>query len=178
MKRGQTVAPESLVKLIPHLLITVLLLAIIFSLYQSFFAKAKTPAEQDFQRILSEVDELIAKPFLEPDCIRVPIQAKSALNIVTYPSTYPNLPARCQKNACICLYATKEGGQYTETCKPYPSISAPCRGDTLKACMSSSQRPILREGDSVVTIERSLDGLIIGGSDVPCTGGRLPNALT
>ncbi|VVB81067.1 Uncharacterised protein [uncultured archaeon] len=81
-KKGQ-VSLEALVKFIPHLLITIGLLAIAVYVILIFTATEKTPEEQDFQRILAEADELISVEYKEPQSIIVPVQVTSPLDIVT-----------------------------------------------------------------------------------------------
>lgn len=159
-KKGQ-VSLEALVKFIPHLLITIGLLAIAVYVILIFTASEKTPEEQDFQRVLAEIDELISAEYKEPQAITIPIQKTSPLDIVTYPGMSAETPKQCQKQSCICLYYTKEN-KIKEICKMYSQIKSQCNiqqcGDI---CFPSVKRLSLQKGETTATITRGCHELTI-----------------
>ena len=168
MKKGE-VSFEALVKLIPHILITVGLLFILVMFVASFYAKQKSPEEQDFQRIITELDELLDRSFVGNELsIRVPVQAKSVLDMIMYPAE--DAPPICQKKSCVCLYQQKDGQIYP-TCKTLPKITGRCREDQLgdcrveanSLCFDRERRARMNPTDKVVTVSRTCEGVKIYG---------------
>jgi len=160
MKRGE-ITLEALVKLIPHIMITVLLIAIFTSLILIFMAKEKSPEEQDFQRILAEVDDLIDVDYLEPETIVVPVQSDSPLKLSFYPKTSKTLPVSCQKQTCICLIHTKKN-KIVETCKIYSEIKGTCGTDKCgDICFSKTTTLAIKPDVTSVTITRGCHELTI-----------------
>ena len=159
-KKGE-VSLEALVKLIPHILITIGLAAIAVYVILIFTATTKTSEEQDFQRVLAEVDDLIQSEFVNPQAITVPIQAESALKITTYPAGSVDLPKQCQGQSCICLYAVKES-KLIATCKLYTQIARRCGTDKCgDLCFSSVKTLSLPPGQTTVTVTRGCHELSI-----------------
>ncbi len=159
-KKGE-VSLEALVKFIPHLLITIGLIAVSVYVILIFTAREKTPEEHDFQRILAEVDDVVASKFVTPQSIIVPIQGTSALRIVTYPGISSETPVQCQQQSCICLYSTKES-KIIATCKIYSQISSRCRTDQCgDVCFPSIKQLSLSPGQTAATVTRGCHELTI-----------------
>lgn len=159
-KRG-VVSLEALVKFIPHLLITIGLLALFVAMVAIWTATPKTTEEQDFRRILAEVDEFAETEYSAPEIVRVPIDSESVLRIVTYPGNAQDLPQQCQRQSCICLYYAKES-KLIERCKMYSEIKSGCQFDECgPVCFGEVKQLSLKPEDTVVAVTRGCNEITI-----------------
>jgi nitrogen fixation-related uncharacterized protein len=157
MKKGVLISWNKLVEAIPYIVVFVGLIALFWALGTGFFSKPRSPAEQDFARIIRDLDDLLAQRYIAPDSITVPVQITSVLDIVMYPKGAS--PKSCQGKACICLYETK-GGKYVEHCKIY-DFSNVCPSECGPVCLTQVQRLSLLPGDSSVTVSRGCNDISI-----------------
>ena len=158
-----TIAPESLVKLIPHLLLTIGLIFILSTLYSSFFAKEKSPDEQDFNRIVEELKSMLERQ-KDTDCIRVPVRSGSALLVSVNPKGSLAAPAGCAGDACLCHTPVKEGSTGKLNCVRFTKI-VDC--SQTNACFKLSKTLLMNEGDTVVTIIKDVAGIELE-PNAPC----------
>ena len=158
MNKKGVISLEALVKLIPHLLITIGLLTVLVVMLAIFFTREKTPEEQDFQRIIAEVDELVKTPYKGSEFVSVPIKKESKLSIIIYPAG--KSPAKCEDKSCICQTIQKDGG-YVENCKVYNKISNVCKEECGGICFSSVKRIIIAPEATTVTIARGCNEITI-----------------
>lgn len=160
-KRGQTLSLKWLVEHIPVILVVIVLIAVLAAAILIFTSTPKTPAEQDFQRITGEIDDLIKMPYTRPLDITTPVIPLEPYKIVFYPSTDPDLPKRCQGTACICLYEVKEN-QYVETCKKYEKITPKCETSQCGGiCLETRQTIDLGPSKNTVAIVRNCNAIFI-----------------
>jgi len=110
-----------LVESIPGIIVLILLLSTIAALIY-LFVYQENPEEQDFKRILGDIDAILEQGELTSPR-PVPIQSESPLVIVMYPDKYPNAPQQCEQEPCICLHTS--GDERAVKCKQYPQLQ-PC----------------------------------------------------
>lgn len=146
MKKGQLLAFEALVKLIPHIIVLIVVIAVLVLFVNVFLAKDVTPEMKDFERILSEVDYLMKQPNSgEAQTITVPVQRDSNLNM--HFLTPGNMVNQCNKKACLCLNSDK--GAF---CKVYPDFTEEC---TLNCNVCSIEVFPIRNEKTKVKITRA-----------------------
>jgi len=155
MKKG-VLAWDKLVEAIPYIVVFIGLIALFMMLLYGWIGTPRSSSEQDFVRIVGELDELLAGK--GQGSIDVPIQAESGLNIVIHPKGAS--PARCQGQACICLYETKEN-KLVEHCKMYKQISNVCATECGPICQTEVRRVSLMPGDTSVTVARGCNDISI-----------------
>lgn len=148
MKRGLIVL-KALVKLLPTLLISIALIAILYSLISSL-TSSKTPEEQDFERIVNEMDELIKNP----GEITVPLANPNGLLLRFF--TKENSPPVCKNNPCVCVEYRKDG-EPKHKCKQYKLST--CE-DCSKACITQQPPIVLLSERKSITLTRRCNEVV------------------
>lgn len=156
MKRGKkgAISLETLVKFIPHIIVTLVVLAVFGGLLITFITKPMTTEMKDFERIIAEIDYLKEQPYTGiPQTITVPVQKESPLDLYFFPAFTGDAPLECKNNACICLY-TKD----SRICKAYPDIERTC--DTCGPICLDTKKHIIRTSPTKLTIMRDCNEII------------------
>ncbi|RMD58273.1 hypothetical protein D6825_01375 [Candidatus Woesearchaeota archaeon] len=109
MKKGQFAVFELLLKFLPHILVALILLSILVGLY-NLFGPSKSPAEQDFERVIGEVKSL------ESGKIVVPLQGGEAYTLFAYSKGSFGAQKLCSGSACLCLF---EDELHRTSCKSF-----------------------------------------------------------
>ena len=153
-KKGALITLEAIVKLLPHILLTIAALAILFGMIAMIFIKEKTPAETDFKRVKEEFDILVKREYKSPISFEVPLTAQTSYRIILY-NRY-EAPKVCMKQSCLCLYDYNSEKQlYVETCVPYDKLAGECTGDCNEPCVpATNQVEIIKERTFTLRILR------------------------
>lgn len=154
MKKGD-VSLQSLVKLIPHLLLTIGLVYILYLLSSSFFSKELSPDEQDFNRIVEELKSMLDRK-QDTDCIRVPVRSGSALLVSVNPKGSLAAPPGCSGDACLCHAPVRDGEVGKLNCVRFAKIDDCSESND---CFKISRPLTLSETDTVVTIIKDVAGI-------------------
>ena len=103
MQKKGLINLEALVKLLPHLAMTVLGIFVLASLITVFWLPKKSPAEGDFARIMGEVQDLVNAQ--SGRSITVPLNPQAKFNLlVQSPDSTATISPRCPaKTACMCV---------------------------------------------------------------------------
>ncbi len=112
---------QALIKALPHVMVTVALISILF-IYgiKPFLWPNLTPAQQEFEIFMRDLEAVINAPTIQ---IQIPsvLTAKDKYRLRVYPAGYQGSPTRCQGKSCVCLYEERDTTPY-ETCRQYPEI--------------------------------------------------------
>ncbi len=133
MKKGSMISLEALVKLIPHLILTIAIMVVIGMFVYYLLYPPLTDPQKDFKRLTEDFEAVMKVETGGEFTIRSPMQAKALYTIFVYPKTddVSEIPPRCKKQSCICIMEIKGGAPF-ETCKAYPDLKkcpgtdAPC----------------------------------------------------
>jgi len=150
MKKGALISLEALVKLIPHLLLTIGLLFLIGMIMYSLLFPPLTEPQKDFKRLTEDVEDIIENAVQTPQLrITTPMIAKAGYTIAIHYKDSPILPPRCKGAACLCLYEIYQGKKQ-ETCKQYPDFTA-CSETTYQCgktlCFSKQPQIVVAAGE-------------------------------
>ena len=135
MKKGSIFTLERLVSLVLAVMGIIAILLILVGILNWTLKGQKTKEDRNFERILNAMDAIL-KNFetkTQHGTISVPIDVKH-LSILFYSNTDSELPKKCKKQACLCMYSIVEN-QMKETCRNYDFKSeykTPC-GKTICA---------------------------------------------
>lgn len=157
-KRGE-ISLEALVKMIPHLILTLALFIVIGMFVYQMMTPQLTEPQKDFYRFAKDVEGTIEAAKDTPTLqIKTPLQAKAGYTIATYPAGSPVSPPRCNEQACMCLYEVDEGRKL-ETCKQFTNL-IPC-DETSYTCgvdlCFNSQTVVEVTKDEPKTVSINLD---------------------
>lgn len=136
---------ETLVKLIPYVIIILVLCAAIYALYEIFYAKQEsTPAINDLDRAAAILKQL------SPYDVSSVFTTTKGHDFILYAKDHPDLPAQCSAEACLCVI---ESGGMT-TCRALPEVVKECKESMCefeKMCFNpeslSASVSISRQGD-------------------------------
>lgn len=157
-KRGQ-LSLEWLVSNIPQIIIMVILFGAFVLLILIFTSEEPDKERQDFNRIIAEVTEFTKTDYVGEESIRVPVDSKSPLNIITYPAGKG--PDVCQGLSCICLVFRK-GDKLKTECEVYQDIKNTCKADECGDLCFSKTRTLTLDRDSTsVTVTRTCHEIIL-----------------
>lgn len=123
MKKGSLISLEALVKLIPHLILTIAIMVVIGMFVYYLLYPPLTDPQKDFKRLTQDIEAVMKVETGGEFTIRSPMQAKASYTLFVYPKTddVSEIPPRCKKQSCICIMEIKEGAPF-ETCKAYPDL--------------------------------------------------------
>lgn len=156
MKKGM-ISWNKLIEAIVYGVVLVGLIAFFWMLGSGWLGQQRSPAEQDFARIIREVDDELTKRYVAPESVGAPVQGSSALDIVMYPKGAS--PKDCQGKACICFYETKDN-KLLEHCKMY-DFSNTCSSECGPVCLTEVKRLSLPPGVTQVTVSRGCHDISI-----------------
>ena len=144
MKKGSLISLEALVKLIPHLILTIAIMVVIGMFVYYLLYPPLTDPQKDFKRLTQDLEAVMKAETGGKFTIKSPMQAKASYTMFVHPKPddISEIPPRCKKQSCICIMEIKEGEPF-ETCKAYPDLKkcpgseAPC-GSQL--CLANYDR--------------------------------------
>jgi hypothetical protein len=118
MKKGTTIVPEWLIKLVMEVLEILAVVLIIAGIGYVIWQAQKDPQDQDFKRVLDATAKLLNDyddgKIHGKEEITVPIVSKDPLDIAFYPDGGGE--SKCKNKPCLCMYHSTSDGSKT-TCK-------------------------------------------------------------
>lgn len=155
MKKGTTIVPEWLIKLVMEVLEILAVVLIVAGIGYVIWQAQKDPQDQDFKRVLDATAKLINDydegKILGNQEITVPIVSKEPLDIAFYPDGGGE--DKCGKKSCICMYHLADG-KPKKTCKTM-DIASKCTTATCggKLCAGPQYPPTTESKGGTVSIK-------------------------
>ena len=154
MKKG-VMSLDALVKLIPHILITVALAYIVVMFFTSLTSSGKTVEDQDFIRISAELNELMKAP----GSISVPISNPQEMTLGLF--AQENAPPECRNLPCFCMRYNKDNKPLLR-CQPYDKLSPCTQSDCENSCFAPNIQPVkLSSERKSVTLTRKCNVILL-----------------
>lgn len=162
---------KQLINIVLTLAVIIPLLIFTVGLSGLFISKENAMTGTDFQRIIGEVDELIAKDYDGDETIFVPVMRDSNLIVYSFPkSKSPSKspsesllesPKVCRGQACICLYQWENQGFKIRDCRVYEGVKENCpKNKCGEVCFSKVKKVVVTE--TTVKITRTCNEITIG----------------
>lgn len=159
MQRGQ-LPLEAIIQIILRVLGVAVLIALLVMLVRVFLPTAATPEEKDFERIMSDFEDLTSQPFQSDVSVKIPVTGP--LTVVAYSGDAASRP-QCNGKPCVCL----ERSGMTPKCETFPSMKTACPEQcqlgAKAACISPSVAVL---GQNTITIKRSCNAIGFEGVEV------------
>lgn len=159
MQRGQ-LPLEAIIQIILRVLGVAVLIALVVLLVRVLLPSSATSEEKDFQRIMSDFEDLVNQPFQSELTITVPVTGP--LTVVAYSGDAASRP-QCNGKPCVCL----ERSGTVPKCETFPSMKTECADQCQLGAKASCVLPSVAVlGQKTITIKRSCNAIGFEGIEV------------
>ncbi len=162
-KKGETTVLETLIITVVGILLFIALLLVLFGLWNVIIKEKKTPAVNDLERIVKNVQQLTPN-----SAFPVPVLSRKDATFALYSRESDALPPSCNKNTCLCVHEAIKGTEKTE-CEIFPKITKQCSNDNCEKselCFTGTAFATGTEG--VVFVCRSCTKIALAPSEEEC----------
>jgi len=166
-KRGSILSLETLVILLPRLLVIILVIAVLVVLYTSFWMPKKTPVDKDFERVIAEIKDL--QNAKEYRYLEIPLGTDRKYDIlIQSPDSSVSISERYCPVGSACLCVLYEG---ISRCEKLPALKkdkgfvgmldcpTTCGGEIV--CVPDAPRRISIEVGDSITLKRTCNEMEI-----------------